>query len=313
MTSIHEPTPEFERYLEWQVTAAVRRQNRFAHPSASGFRTRVRAMAVVVASISLGAGVVMASGRLQQDQQSQVLTVQQQGELQLAETQLTLAQKNLDDTKRLTELHLVPSDDMATAQRNVQTATITIQRIRLNIEEVRMSGHPVQDDVTAPLVNGRDFVLERLELDKSIAAAAATEAEKRLQAMQSRYDVGLVSQMAVSDARTALVRCTSDMKTIDEKIALRRRFISGGLSPTDATRQRLLIAAQNELRSAEAALELATQRFAEIDRLKQAAAAGELDALKAQIEVLSRRQDVQRLRERLTALQKGGPLPQSGR
>ena len=32
MTNPHEPTPEFARFLEWQVTTAVRRQTRFAEP-----------------------------------------------------------------------------------------------------------------------------------------------------------------------------------------------------------------------------------------------------------------------------------------
>ena len=36
--NIHEPTPEFERFLEWQVMTALRRQHRFSGPDRTGYR-----------------------------------------------------------------------------------------------------------------------------------------------------------------------------------------------------------------------------------------------------------------------------------
>src|SRR5215831_18375492 len=118
-------------------------------------------------------------------------------------------------------------------------------------------------------------------------AAAADEAEKHLQTMQKRFDAGLTPQVEVLEAQSALVRHMSNIKAIEGKIELRRKFIAGTVSAGDATRQRLLLVAQNELRSAEAALDLAHQRLAEIGKQKQVGIASEVDAVKAQLEVLS--------------------------
>jgi hypothetical protein len=309
MTSMHEPAPDFERYLEWQVTTALRRQDRFARPSAIGSSTYLRALPIVFVSVLLGAGGVTAAGRLQQNQEKQLLTVQQQGELQLAEVQLLIAQKNLQDTKRRVEIGVAPLDEAATGERALRTAMLRLQQVKLSLEEVQLSGRAVQDDVTAPVVNARDFVLERLQIDQQMAAAAAVEAEKHLQTMQKRYEVGLTPQVDLLEAQSELVSHTSDMKAIEDKIALRQKFIAGNVSAADATKQRLLIAAQNELRSAQAALDVATKRYAQIEKQMQVGAASDVDALKARLDMLSRQQDIERLRERLAALAKGGALP----
>jgi len=305
MTSMHEPTPEFERFLEWQVTSALRRQDRFARPSAIESNTYLRAVPIVLISILLGAGVVMASGRLKQNQLTRVLTVQQQGELQLAQMQVEVAQKQLAETKRRADVGVAPLDDLSEAERTLQAAQLQLQRVKLTIEEVQLSGRPAQDDVTAPLVNARDFVLERLQLDEQMLAASADEAEKHLQTMQKRFDAGLTPNVELLEAQAAVIRHMSDLRTIEGKTELRRKFIAGTVSAADATKQRLLISAQNELRSAEAALELAQRRLQEIGKQKQVGMASEVDAVKAQLEVLSRQQDIERLRERIAAIQKG--------
>jgi hypothetical protein len=305
MTSMHEPTPEFERYLEWQVTTALRRRDRFARPSAIGSSTYLRAVPIVFVSVLLGAGGVMASGRLKQNQQTQTLTVQQQGELELAQMQVAIAQKNVDNTKRRSDIGVAPADDVAEADRELQAAMLKLQRVSLNLQEIQQSGRPAQDDVTAPLVGGRDFVQERLALDAKVAAAGAAQAERRVQTMRKRYDVGLLPQVDLLEAQSELVRDTSDMKAIEEKVALRQKFIAGNVSAADATKQRLLIAARYELRYAEIALDVATKRYSQIETQGRLGVVGDVDVLKAQLEMLSRQQDVERLRDRIAALQKG--------
>ncbi|HEX4568754.1 MAG TPA: hypothetical protein VH138_19115 [Vicinamibacterales bacterium] len=134
-----------------------------------------------------------------------------------------------------------------------------------------------------------------------------------METVKKRFDVGLAAQVDLLEAQTALTRQLNDLNAIKEKMALRQRFISGDVSAEAATRQRLIIAAQYELRYAEAALDLAAQRASQIDKQKQFGVASDMDVLKARLEMLSRQQDIARLRERLAALQKGGPIPDGRR
>ena len=71
--SIHEPTPEFTRFLEWQVTSAVRRQTRFAEPPRRASVKYLGIAALVVVSILVGAGGVTAAGRIQANEQTRTL------------------------------------------------------------------------------------------------------------------------------------------------------------------------------------------------------------------------------------------------
>lgn len=142
--------------------------------------------------------------------------------------------------------------------------------------------------------------------------SAAANAQEHLQTMQKRFDVELAPQVDLLEAQSALVRLTSDMKALEEKIAHRQKFLAGRISAAGATRQCLLIAAQNELRSAQAALDLATKRYAQIQKQMPSGLASDVDGLKARLDVLSRQQDIERLRERLSILEKGGPLPDGG-
>src|SRR5262249_11280732 len=224
----------------------------------------------------------------------------------LAELQVAVAQKSLEETKKRADIGVAPPDDLAAAERTLRTATLELQRVKLSLEEVQLSGRAAQDDVTSPLVKTRDFVLERLQLDQRVLAAAAAEAEKQLRTAKKRFDVGLAPELDLLEAQTALARQLNDMNAIKEKLELRQRFIAGDVSAEAATRQRLIIAAQYELRYAEVALDLAAKRRAQSERRKQIGVVGEVEVVKAQLDVLSRQQDITRLRDRLAALQKGG-------
>lgn len=309
MPSIHQPTPEFERYLEWQVTSALRRQDRFARPARAGHRRYLGAVAVVVASMLAGAAGVTASNRIQENQQKQLLVVQQQSDLRLAQMQVAIAEQAAKDAKHRADIGVVSRGEAAAAERALETAAMNLQRVRLNLEEVERSGQPVQDDITSPVVGGRDFVAARLDLDQKAAALAAEAAQQRLRKAKNRSDVGLGTQVEVLDAQADVVRAAGEMETVHQKIALRQQFLAGKITAKEATRQRLLLAARTELRTAQIAMEVASKRYAWVQAQHGIGAATKVEVLKAQLEMLSRKNDLDVLRARIATLQKGGGTP----
>jgi outer membrane protein TolC len=308
MSSIHEPTPEFARYLEWQVTTALRRQDRFARPARTGYRRYVGAVAVIVASMMAGAAGLAASNRIQENQQKQLLVVQEQSEVQLAQMQVAIAQKSAKDAKDRAAIGVISSDDAAAAERALQMAAANLQRARLNLEEVERSGQPVQDDITSPVVGGQDFVAARLNLDQQAAALAAEGAQKHLRDARDRTDVGLGTQVELLDAQADAVRAAGQMETVRQKIALRRQFLAGTITAKEATQQRLLLAARTQLRTAQIDMQVASKRYAWVQAQHQIGAATEVDVLKAQLDMLTRKNDLDVLRAHIAALEHGGAL-----
>lgn len=304
-TNINEPTPEFTRFLEWQVTSALRRQTRFAEPPRRGVTRYLGTAAVIVASMLVGAGGVAAASRIQNNQQKQVLLAEAQGEVRIAEMQLALAQQTAADTKKRADVGMAPPEDAAAAAQEVQHARLALSRVRLNVDEVNASGKPVQDDLTAPLVGGRDFVIERMQLDEMAANLRASSASERLKKAKTRFDVGLADDVELAEAQTAVARAGSEAAAIRDQIALRRRFLAGTLTAEAATSERLLLAARAELRIAEIEMSAASKRYDWLTKKAQVGAGSEADLLKARLDVLSRQQDIAKLRERIRALEAG--------
>ncbi len=306
-TKMHEPTPEFAQYLEWQVATAVRRHDRFAEPVRSyGYAKYLAAAAVIVVAMMIGAGGVAAAGRIQDNQQKQLLLTEQNTQIQLAQLQLSLAQKAFDDAKRRADVGAAAPSIVASAERDVRITQIRLDRAKLNAVEVELSSRPVRDEMTAPVVKDRDFVMERLELELKAAAIALASAESNNKNTHLRYDVGLIGNLEVGEADIAMARAQSDVSSLQDQIALRRRFLTGGLTAQQVVQQKALLVARAELKLAESALDLAIKRT---DLLKQKASIGsvdERDVLAAQLDILARRADIAALQARVRQLERGG-------
>lgn len=306
MTNMHEPTPEFERFLEWQVTAAVRRQDRFSEPARTGYRKYLAAAALVVVSMLAGAAGVTAAGQIQASQQKQLLLDQLQGEVQLAELRAAIAQTAAEEARSRAAVGVIPQADVAAAERALQSADLGLQRVRLHVEEVRRSGQPVQDEVTSPLVDGRDFVTERLQLDQKETAMVAESATTAVKAAKARHAVGLSGELELIDVEAEAARALSDMRLAQDKLALRKRFLEGQVSVDAATRETVLLAARHQLLVAQNALDLASKRHARLQSQFEVGLAVEVDVLRARLEMLSRSQDVTTLLARILVLERGG-------
>jgi outer membrane protein TolC len=306
MTNMHEPTPEFERFLEWQVTAALRRQDRFSEPARTGYRKYLAAAALVVVSMLAGAAGVTAAGQIQASQQKQLLLDQLQGELQLAELRVAIAETAVEDARKRAAVGVIPQAEVAEAERALQSAYLGLQRVTLNAEEVHRSGQPAQDEVTSPLVDGRDFVAERLQLDQKRVAMVAESATAAVKALKARQAVGLSDELELIEVEAEAAEALSDLRVVQERLALRKRFLEGRVSVAEATRQSVLLAARHQLLVAQTALAGASKRLIRLQSQFEVGVAAEVDVLKARLEVLSRTQDVTTLLARIQVLERGG-------
>lgn len=306
-TQMHEPNPEFARHLEWQIATAVRRQARFAEPVRTyGYTKYLAAAAVIIVAMMVGAGGVAAAGRIQDNQQKQQLVAEQRSQIQVAQLQLKLAEDALQLAKRRVDTGAAPQSVVTSADADVRMAAAKVDRANLDLIEIQASGHPIRDDVTSPVVNGRDFVLERLWLDLKSAALSLTAAEQLNESMHKRYDVGLLTQVELMESDSALLKAQAALRSAQDAIELRQRFVAGGLKPEDAARQKSLAAARSELLIAENSLALAQKR---LELMKTKVAIGmvdERDSLYAQLDVLSRKADITALQARIAKLERGG-------
>lgn len=124
--------------------------------------------------------------------------------------------------------------------------------------------------------------------------------------MQKRVEVGMMSRTELSELQLDAVRAESDLLSVQSELAVRQRFVAGGLPAAEATRQRQLGIARAQLHSAQAAVSTAAERYQRAKDMYARGLLSQVDLLKAQLAVLEAEKDLKALQAQVAALERGG-------
>ncbi len=250
MTEPHEPNHDFLSNLEWQVKTSLQRTNRFSQPVRQKGAGRAGTIVLVFLSAFIGAGAVLASEQVQQSRAKEILLLRIQGQQRIAALQREMALANFQDVEERYDNGLVQEEDLVIARLPLQEAEGHIQALHLNEEEIRASGEAPNDEITAPLVDGRDFVTERLRLDLEKAMGRLSLFENRLGWAMDAMESGRLAPESdhVRQAEASVVFSEADVAGIQEKMALRQRFLDGKITAPE-------VEAGLEIKEAESRLE----------------------------------------------------------
>lgn len=111
-------------------------------------------------------------------------------DMALAATRLELAQAQHTDVTNKIKVGVLAASALSAAQAELRTMEAAAMRARLNVEEIKATAIPPRDDLNAPLVGGRDFVSQRIQLDLAVAQGRLTATEKALAEADRRERVG---------------------------------------------------------------------------------------------------------------------------
>ena len=152
-------------------------------------------------------------------------------------------------------------------------AAFDLEKSLLDLEEIKASGEAPRDELYAPLVGGRDFVSERLEIDKKVL-----EADMDLRrARSSNASQGEGRPRPPPQERAG--RCSRrhwrsrrrGSETSKNVLTLRRKFLAGEISAEEMEIQDRMTAAEKDLREARSAVD---SRESALDDLRAKEAAG---------------------------------------
>lgn len=229
MTDRHEPRPDFVSNLEWQIKTSLQREDRFSRPVSQTRLGRGKTVFLVLVSAFVGAGAVMASEQVQQSRAKEILLLRAQGQQRIAALQLEMALANFQDVEERYEVGIIHEEDLILARLPLREAEGHIQSLRLDEEEIQASGKTPDNQITAPLLDGRDFVTERLRLDLEKAMGRFSHFQNRLGWAREAMRLGQVASESdhVRQAEASVVFSETDVARIQEKMALRQRFLDG--------------------------------------------------------------------------------------
>ena len=311
----HAPSDSFREHLEWQVRTAVRRETRFATPVAAR-RNRAPSVVILLIGLTLGAGAAVASAQVRESRDRATLLITSEREHRVAEMRLALIGQELALARRRFEAGVIGRESLAEAENALRAAELKLNRVELNMEEIRASGAAPRDEISAPLVGNRDFVKERLQLELVLAQQKLATAEQIAEETDRRVQLGVVDRMAALQTKADLARAQVDLELLANTVQLRQQFLQEKQHPAavaDAL-QRLRLQAelqfvQEQHATQRARLQMLRERhqvgaIPELDVLRAevslAETAAQLEALQRQVQLL--RQQLNNARRDTTAL-----------
>ncbi len=304
--SMNTPTPEFRAHLESEISRAWRRETRLGLERREPRRRRMRGAGLVAACLALGAVSGIVSAQALDYVRRDSLLDAARAELAIMSLRLNLTQAQLEDAARKVSIGALAAEALASAESERQAMEMRVMRTHLNIKEIELSSQPPRDELNAPLVGGRDFVTERIQLDLAVAQKQLRAAERALEAVDRRVRMGAVSELERGQAQLEVTRANAALATMAERLSLRREFIEKATPAEELARRLETAQLRQDVRVAQQSLDLAKARAANVDRQRAVGAATHLDTLRAQLDVKEREIDLARLVTHLRRLGGGG-------
>jgi outer membrane protein TolC len=297
----HEPSPEFQAHLEWQIETSLRRENRFAEPVTGRARQWV-AVVIVVAALATGGIAGIAAGQVQDARQRDQLMDTARSEEAVARLRLDLAQANYEQSRRQFEVGVVGRDTVREAEQQLQAMRAEVSRIQLDMEEIRATSAAPRNDLDAPLVGQRDFVKDRLALELQAAQQSLAAAEQSLEQAAQRVNVGVVPRTAELQAQAEVAKARARLQHLMATLDLRQRYLKGDIK-ADA----LAVAARQtelkvQLARAQLQINLLRSTIEELHSHFAVGQASELDLKRAEVGLLERQLEMKRIQQELDAL-----------
>jgi len=230
----HEPDNEFVERLEWHIGHEVRRRNQApADPGRSPVRVALMVVGLALLSMAIGAAAVAAAYQAQNNERRDILINGLAQRAAIAKAQVEAASAKLKESERMIALGLLDMERGLQARATLAEAEAQLKSIELQLQETQITRREPLDEVSSPLVSGRDFVSERLRADVSVAEAEIQAGKARLAAAERKLSLGLAGTMDVEVARAGLRQVEASLEGLRRKLEIRQQFIGNKINPSE--------------------------------------------------------------------------------
>jgi hypothetical protein len=231
MSDRHQPREEFVDRLEAVLRREVHRRNQtpatihWVRQSRLTFAAGLAGLVLV--SMIAGGAVVAAAYQAQTSEIRTLLTNNYERRLDLARHRVTAAADALRQIEQRVAIGIADPFEAREARAKVTEAEAQARSMELQLQEVRLAGREPLNEVTAPLVEGRDFVSERWQAEMAVPLAALDLEASRLQATERRVAVGVANPSDVAAVKGRIVELEISIDTFRRKLAVRQAFVKG--------------------------------------------------------------------------------------
>jgi hypothetical protein len=272
MPNKFEADRQFVDRLEWQLASEFRRKDRL-NPAAGKIAVprSVVALSLAAGLLLMGVAATKAADVIKDSWRKKIEVARLETEVKIKRAFLELKNEKADGAEERFSLGLVSEDEALTAKLGAERSASDLERSLLDLEEVKASGEAPRDELYAPLIGGRDFVSERLEVERKILKSDLDLRRARIErTLRKRIDLGVVPKSALDEFQASLTGQEAAIEDLEQRLTLRRRFRAGEISAGELEIQARMSAAEKELKEARSSIDMIRTRLEDL-RAKQAA------------------------------------------
>jgi len=275
MTDKHEPDPNFVTNLEWQLGSELRRQQRAGVPQRKSIRL-LKIAGLMLGSVALGAAAMQASQQLGEAWRKELLETRLEVQLELAQQRTQMQIETLGMSRERVEQGLQDDRELEYLEFQMAQAVTDARIIELELEEIRQSGREPLGKLSSPLVNGRDFVSERIQARLQLARRHLDLVQRQQQHVQDMADAGTASDNDVRGQQPATLEAERQLRMLEDQLQVRRSYLDSKITAVEAELRLLELEAQSQV----VLLDEQLQHFQrEADRVQAAADSGTVSAV----------------------------------
>ena len=167
-----EPDPQFVDRLEWQLASEFRRREHLKPaPGRIAVPRSVAVLSLAAGVLLLGVAATKAADLIKDSWRKKIEIARLETEVKIKTALLDLMKDRSAQADNRSSLGLVGEDEALDAKSGAESAAADLEKSVLDLEEAKESGEAPRNELYAPLVGGRDFVGERLEIEKKMLQA----------------------------------------------------------------------------------------------------------------------------------------------
>jgi hypothetical protein len=296
---------DFVRGLEWQLRTEVRRRQRFAglKKRSSAFGV-ARNAAVIILCAATGFAAAMTVEHFENAGRKELLRVRAETALEILQARQKVVGEIVNDISQQASRGMVEHAQLAEGEFQSQMVGFEIDRARLDLEEVELTGRSPDDKLYAPLVERSDFVTARLQVDLLAARARTRFIEIEMKRVEELVGDGLVDAVQAREMEMQAARSEAEIEDIVHRLELRHAYLKGDLTARQVSLEERRSLAQDRLEAAEKVVELVTENHQEMSAMRDDGMVSESQLKEVEFQLVTARAEARLARAELEYLEK---------
>jgi hypothetical protein len=262
MSKDFQPDSQFLEKLEWQLASEFRRMSRLKPAAGKVSVPRwVVAFGLAAGVLLMGVAAIKAADSIKGAWRKRIEIARLETDVKLKRAFLEFKKELASKAETPASLGVIGEDEYSSMKLGAERSALDLERSLLDLDEVRASGEAPRNELYAPDVDGRDFVSERLVIERKVLELDLGLRRARLERLKQRVDLGLYPRDGLDEALASTAVQEAGTGDIEKRLDLRKRFLAGTMTAEEVEIEDRRTAAERDLRETQSTVDSLKRRL----------------------------------------------------